>query len=354
MFLVESAVRRNSTPALPTLMMSPPSSSSSSPSPSPPVDYSFYRRGSPPMSAASALDRQTILFGAVAGHRVHFNEHVDYPQAKVISAKSCLALKDLAGTADSEGSESSSCCSDGPPDCKTKEACKRFKTLSEDMNLLVRNITKEAKALVQAEICSLFLLDKEHSELVAEVFEKNGTSDEYLTEIRMPLSQGIVGQVATTGQMMNVKDVYNHPFFYAKVDERTGFVTRNILCFPIKDSTAHSSTSGSSARPSRRVPSSSPPARAPERPLPVLLHLQAHVIAGHHIVSIVDDGLAPLSHRGAFPIAISAPCGRRRHRVAFWRERGNPSEGLSRRTDDDAGGAKLWARFLASPLAGED
>ncbi|KAK0419375.1 hypothetical protein QR680_014110 [Steinernema hermaphroditum] len=239
MFLVESAVRRNSTPALPTLMMSPPSSSSSSPSPSPPVDYSFYRRGSPPMSAASALDRQTILFGAVAGHRVHFNEHVDYPQAKVISAKSCLALKDLAGTADSEGSESSSCCSDGPPDCKTKEACKRFKTLSEDMNLLVRNITKEAKALVQAEICSLFLLDKEHSELVAEVFEKNGTSDEYLTEIRMPLSQGIVGQVATTGQMMNVKDVYNHPFFYAKVDERTGFVTRNILCFPIKDSTGH-------------------------------------------------------------------------------------------------------------------
>uniref|UniRef100_A0A1I8AJN0 GAF domain-containing protein n=1 Tax=Steinernema glaseri TaxID=37863 RepID=A0A1I8AJN0_9BILA len=241
MFLVESAVRRNSTPALPALMMSSlPSSSSSSPSPSPPVDYSFYRRGSPPMSTASALDRHTILFSAVTGHTVHFNEHSYAPPARVISAKSCEALKELAqscGTADSEGSESSSCCSDGPPDCKTKEACKRFKTLSEDMNLLVRNITKEAKALVQAEICSLFLLDKEHSELVAEVFEKNGTSDEYLTEIRMPLSQGIVGQVATTGQMMNVKDVYNHPYFYAKVDERTGFVTRNILCFPIKDST---------------------------------------------------------------------------------------------------------------------
>ena len=56
--------------------------------------------------------------------------------------------------------------------------------------------------------CSLFLLDKEHSELVAEVFEQNGTSDEYLTEIRMPLNLGIVGHVATTGQMMNVKNVY--------------------------------------------------------------------------------------------------------------------------------------------------
>uniref|UniRef100_A0A914HUE6 Phosphodiesterase n=1 Tax=Globodera rostochiensis TaxID=31243 RepID=A0A914HUE6_GLORO len=109
----------------------------------------------------------------------------------------------------------------------------------QDMNQLVRNITKEAKALVHAEICSLFLLDKEHSELVAEVFEKNGTTDEYLTEIRMPLNQGIVGHVASTGQMMNVQDVYSHPNFYSKVDERTGFITRNILCFPIKDTSGN-------------------------------------------------------------------------------------------------------------------
>ncbi|VDK64108.1 unnamed protein product [Onchocerca ochengi] len=106
----------------------------------------------------------------------------------------------------------------------------------QDMNLLVRNITKEAKTLVQAEICSLFLLDRENSELVAEVFEKNGSNDEYLTEIRMPISLGIVGQVASTGQMMNVKEAYSHPAFYPKVDERTGFITRNILCFPIKNS----------------------------------------------------------------------------------------------------------------------
>uniref|UniRef100_A0A8R1U0J0 Phosphodiesterase n=1 Tax=Onchocerca volvulus TaxID=6282 RepID=A0A8R1U0J0_ONCVO len=109
----------------------------------------------------------------------------------------------------------------------------------QDMNLLVRNITKEAKTLVQAEICSLFLLDRENSELVAEVFEKNGSNDEYLTEIRMPISLGIVGRVASTGQMMNVKEAYSHPAFYPKVDERTGFITRNILCFPIKNSSGN-------------------------------------------------------------------------------------------------------------------
>lgn len=42
------------------------------------------------------------------------------------------------------------------------------------MSQLVRNITREAKTLVQAETCSLFLLDRDRNELVAEVFEKNG------------------------------------------------------------------------------------------------------------------------------------------------------------------------------------
>jgi signal transduction protein with GAF and PtsI domain len=45
--------------------------------------------------------------------------------------------------------------------------------------------------------------------LVAEVFEHNGmTTEENLAEIRLPLDQGIVGYVATTGQMVNVKDAY--------------------------------------------------------------------------------------------------------------------------------------------------
>lgn len=105
----------------------------------------------------------------------------------------------------------------------------------DDMTMLVRNITKEAKTLVRAETCSLFLLDKEHGELVAEVFEKNGLDDEYLKEIRLPLNHGIAGHVASTGQFVNVKDAYSHPLFYKLVDQRTGFHTRNILCFPIKD-----------------------------------------------------------------------------------------------------------------------
>lgn len=43
---------------------------------------------------------------------------------------------------------------------------------------------------------------------MAEVFEKNGTDDEYLKEIRLPLARGIAGHVATTARLMNVPDAY--------------------------------------------------------------------------------------------------------------------------------------------------
>jgi cGMP-dependent 3',5'-cyclic phosphodiesterase len=192
---------------------------------------------SPSVASASLLDRQTMLLTAACRSRdPETSENFSKDKENALKHCNCSKLAPLEngeipnGILDIEHT---------PSDCISPDVCKRLLSLSEDMNLLVRNITKEAKALVQAEICSLFLLDKENSELVAEVFEKNGTSDEYLTEIRMPLNQGIVGHVASTGEMMNVQNVYDHPSFYPKVDERTGFVTRNILCFPIKDSTGN-------------------------------------------------------------------------------------------------------------------
>lgn len=43
------------------------------------------------------------------------------------------------------------------------------------------------------------------------------------------------GHVAATGKLLNIKDAYSHPLFYKGMDEATGFRTRNILCFPIRD-----------------------------------------------------------------------------------------------------------------------
>ncbi|TKS81169.1 cGMP-dependent 3',5'-cyclic phosphodiesterase [Collichthys lucidus] len=95
---------------------------------------------------------------------------------------------------------------------------------NNDVSVLLQEIIVEARNLSDAEI----------HELVAKVFDGGVVSDEE-KEFRIPADQGIAGHVATTGQILNIKDAYSHPLFYRGVDDSTGFRTRNILCFPIKD-----------------------------------------------------------------------------------------------------------------------
>ncbi|KAL0125204.1 hypothetical protein PUN28_004382 [Cardiocondyla obscurior] len=103
-----------------------------------------------------------------------------------------------------------------------------------DFSDLLREIMAEVRKLTNAERCSLFLLDPDQQDLVAKVFDGISTG-EAISEMRIPIGQGIAGHVATTGKLLNIRDAYNHPLFYRGIDEATGFRTRNILCFPIRD-----------------------------------------------------------------------------------------------------------------------
>ncbi|KAH8871162.1 cGMP-dependent 3',5'-cyclic phosphodiesterase [Schistosoma japonicum] len=118
-----------------------------------------------------------------------------------------------------------------------------------DLTNLLLKIMQEAQNLTKAERCSVFLLDSETNVLVAKVLDGLPTAPNKNThftttdgkivtlpeEIRLSLNQGIAGHVATTGELLNIKDAYAHPLFYRGVDKETGFRTRNILCFPIKN-----------------------------------------------------------------------------------------------------------------------
>ncbi|XP_069496347.1 cGMP-dependent 3',5'-cyclic phosphodiesterase isoform X1 [Ambystoma mexicanum] len=114
------------------------------------------------------------------------------------------------------------------------QVAKNLFTHLDDVSVLLQEIITEARNLSNAEICSVFLLEKYSHELVAKVFD-GGVVDDDSYEIRIPADQGIAGHVATTGQILNIKDAYSHPLFYRGVDDSTGFRTRNILCFPIKN-----------------------------------------------------------------------------------------------------------------------
>ena len=80
------------------------------------------------------------------------------------------------------------------------------------------------KELMQAERCTLFLVDKEQGTLYA---DSDGT------EIRMPIDQGIAGFVCVRGETVNIPDAYCDPRFNPDVDDQTGFVTKTILCMPV-------------------------------------------------------------------------------------------------------------------------
>ncbi|KXJ08803.1 cGMP-dependent 3',5'-cyclic phosphodiesterase [Exaiptasia diaphana] len=120
---------------------------------------------------------------------------------------------------------------------KLLQVAKNLFTHADDVSLLLNEIMTEARNLTNAERCSLFMLDHEHNELVAKVFDGeipgNGKHKEGW-DLTIPLNQGIVGHVAVTGKLLNIKDTYNHPLFYRGLDEKTGFRTKSVLCFPIK------------------------------------------------------------------------------------------------------------------------
>ncbi len=97
------------------------------------------------------------------------------------------------------------------------------------LDALLPLILKEASRVVEAERCSLFILDRERGELWSRVAQ--GAEQ----EIRLPLGMGIAGAVAQTGQAVMLKDAYNDPRFNRDWDQKTNYRTKSVLCVPMRD-----------------------------------------------------------------------------------------------------------------------
>jgi adenylate cyclase len=100
-----------------------------------------------------------------------------------------------------------------------------FESLDEVLHALVEMTTSE----LDAERGSLFLNDPATNELYSRVAQGN-----FRREIRLPNTTGIAGYVFTTGEPLNIADPYSDSRFNRSIDEQTGYVTRNIVCVPIK------------------------------------------------------------------------------------------------------------------------
>ena len=97
---------------------------------------------------------------------------------------------------------------------------------------LLRNIVDVATELTGADRGTLYLVDKEKNELWSLVLIGNNVK-----EIRLRIGDGLAGYVAKSGETLNIKDVQSDPRFNKDYDRSSGYVTRNMICFPIKNNT---------------------------------------------------------------------------------------------------------------------
>ncbi|HEV8385238.1 MAG TPA: diguanylate cyclase [Candidatus Acidoferrales bacterium] len=99
-----------------------------------------------------------------------------------------------------------------------------------DLGELINIVLELATRQTGADRGTMFLVDKEREEIWSLV--GLGLAKQ---EIRIPMSKGIAGHVARTGETVNLLDAYEDPHFEPEVDRRLGYRTRTLLCVPIRD-----------------------------------------------------------------------------------------------------------------------
>eukprot|EP00742_Colponemidia_sp_Colp-10_P004460 GILJ01004761.1.p1 GENE.GILJ01004761.1~~GILJ01004761.1.p1 ORF type:complete len:1147 (+),score=188.32 GILJ01004761.1:454-3441(+) len=113
---------------------------------------------------------------------------------------------------------------------QTAALCRIVKAVSNQENLdeVIAAMVQVTYECLNVDRVSLFLVDDVKRELFMKVSKDSAG-------VRLPFGQGIAGTVAVIGEILNIPDAYADHRFNRAVDIKTGFVTRNILCIPIKD-----------------------------------------------------------------------------------------------------------------------
>jgi adenylate cyclase len=89
---------------------------------------------------------------------------------------------------------------------------------------LVFTITNRTPALVNADRCTVYMVDPNREEL---------WSMQGAVEIRFPMTIGLAGAVVTSQQTVNIRDVYEDSRFNQEFDKKSGYRTKSVLCMPI-------------------------------------------------------------------------------------------------------------------------
>ncbi len=96
---------------------------------------------------------------------------------------------------------------------------------------VIEVVMEKIRHLVPSEAWSLLMIDEEKHELVFEA--ALGAKGRDVSSFRLKMGEGIAGWVAETGKPAIANDAGRDPRFDGRVDSRTQFETRSILCAPL-------------------------------------------------------------------------------------------------------------------------
>lgn len=95
---------------------------------------------------------------------------------------------------------------------------------------VLKNIVDVAANLTNADRGTLYIVDKKKNELWSLIAMGARTK-----EIRLKVGEGLAGYVAKSGETINIKDVQKDPRFKSEFDRSSGYITKSMICFPIKN-----------------------------------------------------------------------------------------------------------------------
>jgi len=102
-----------------------------------------------------------------------------------------------------------------------------------DMQAVLGHTMDLIRATLEVEAGSLFLLEKEELVFNEGFCADESVNTELLRNIRLKLGHGIAGYCAARGEPMMVRDAAEAKQHSSEIDQRTGFITRSVLCVPL-------------------------------------------------------------------------------------------------------------------------
>ena len=97
---------------------------------------------------------------------------------------------------------------------------------------LLDRVLHFAAQVLGANGAAALLLDEKNQELTFAA--AMGSHSDRLIGLRVKMGEGVAGMVAATGEAAVVNDASDDARFSGRIDARTGFATRNLVCVPLK------------------------------------------------------------------------------------------------------------------------